>query len=306
MRKYKHILAVVEPGNEHQSALTRALEISSLAPDTRITVMIAMYDFSTELTSVLDVQTQLDLKNRLMATHEQMIEETMSRLNAKNADLECKVVWQRNVTRAIVDEINSSDYDLLIKDVDDHEITKELMFTTLDWKLLRYSPIPVIITKEHKWESGANILVAVNFDDQDEHEQRLMNLRLLRHAQQLATIIKGNIHLINAAEPISPSTLVEIPGFSPDLYTEAVYNHNHNKLTAFARKHRIPQECCHICVGQADDVIHHKVRELNATALLIGSSARKGLAGTVVGNVCEQITDEVDCDIMVISKNILK
>ena len=62
MRKYKHILAVVEPGSEKNTALTRALEIASFSPDTRITAMIAMYDFSAELTSVLDVQTQLDLK----------------------------------------------------------------------------------------------------------------------------------------------------------------------------------------------------------------------------------------------------
>ena len=42
MRKYKHILAVVEPGSEKNTALTRALEIASFSPDTRITAMIAM------------------------------------------------------------------------------------------------------------------------------------------------------------------------------------------------------------------------------------------------------------------------
>lgn len=303
MRKYKHILAVVDPGSEKHTALTRALEISNFSPDTRVTALIAMYDFSTELTSVLDVQTQLDLKNRLVAAHERMIEDAVRELDTEHTDIDCKIIWQRSVTRAIVDEINSGDYDLLIKSADNHEESKRLMYTTLDWKLLRHSPIPVVIAKEHPWESGAVILVAVNFDDEDERNQRLMNLRLLRNAQQISTLLKGTIHLINAAVPITPSTLVEIPGFSPDLYSEAVYARNTEKLHAFAKKHGIPQENCHVCVGQPDDVIYHQAKKLNTSFLLIGNSARKGLVGSLIGNVCEDIADEVDCDIMVISKN---
>lgn len=304
MRKYKHILAVVEPGSEKNTALTRALEIASFSPDTRITAMIAMYDFSAELTSVLDVQTQLDLKNKLVAAHEQMIEQAVGKLNAEHSDIDCKIIWQRSVTRAIVDEINAGDYDLLIKVADNHDLTKKLLYTPLDWKLLRYSPIPVIIAKEHSWTPGANILVAINFDDEDLNAQRLMNLRLLRHAQQISTLTGGTIHLVNAAVPITPSTLVEIPGFSPDLYSEAVYNQSSDKLVLFAKKHRIPESNCHICIGQPDDVIYHQAKKLNANFILIGNSARKGVVGNIIGNVCEQITDDVGCDIMVISKNL--
>lgn len=263
-----------------------------------------MYDFSTELTSVLDVQTQLDLKNKLVAAHEQMIEQAVGKLNAEHSDIDCKIVWQRSVTRAIVDEINAGDYDLLIKVADNHDLTKKLLYTPLDWKLLRYSPIPVIIAKEHSWTPGANILVAINFDDEDLNAQRLMNLRLLRHAQQISTLTGGTIHLVNAAVPITPSTLVEIPGFSPDLYSEAVYNQSSDKLVLFAKKHRIPESNCHICIGQPDDVIYHQAKKLNANFILIGNSARKGVVGNIIGNVCEQITDDVGCDIMVISKNL--
>ncbi len=299
MRKFKHILAVVEPGSPSDAALKRAFEIARFSPGAQITAMIAVYDFSADLLSTLEIHEQMKLKDELAAAHEHMIAQKIGELNTEHSDIDYKVVWQRGVTKAIVEEINSGDYDLLIKGVDSHDFFMNMLFTPLDWKLLRYSPIPVLIAKDHSWESNSNILVAVSFDDDNDRRHRLLNLKLLRHAQQLKTLINGQIHLINAAVPANPSTMVEIPGFSPDLYSETVYNHNLEQMTSFAGKHHIPRENCHVCIGQTGDVIGDLAAKLGARAVLIGTSARKGLKAAVIGNICEQIVDEIDCDLFV-------
>ena len=36
---------------------------------------------------------------------------------------------------------------------------------------------------------------------------------------------------------------------------------------------------------------------LNPTALFIGTSARKGIAVALVGNICERVVDALDCDV---------
>ena len=62
-----------------------------------------------------------------------------------------------------------------------------------------------------------------------------------------------------------------------------------------------PIDFCHIREGQPDEVIPTLCAELNPTALFIGTSARKGLAVALVGNICERVVDELDCDVAVIT-----
>ena len=42
-------------------------------------------------------------------------------------------------------------------------------------------------------------------------------------------------------------------------------------------------------------------KELNPTALFIGTTARKGIAVALVGNICERVIDALDCDVAVIT-----
>ena len=41
--------------------------------------------------------------------------------------------------------------------------------------------------------------------------------------------------------------------------------------------------------------------ELKPTVLFIGTSARRGIAVALVGNICERVIDELICDVAVIT-----
>ena len=70
-------------------------------------------------------------------------------------------------------------------------------------------------------------------------------------------------------------------------------------VLAFGARHKIPADNCHIREGLPDEIIPEICRELKPTALFLGTSAHKGLAVAVLGNICEKVIDELDCDVAV-------
>ena len=104
-----------------------------------------------------------------------------------------------------------------------------------------------------------------------------------------------------AIPPLLPPATIDLPGFTPDLLGDAALKEGCKAVLSFAARHRIPADFCHIREGQPDEVIPTLCAELNPTALFIGTSARKGLAVALVGNICERVVDELDCDVAVIT-----
>ncbi|MGN1392933.1 MAG: universal stress protein UspE [Succinivibrionaceae bacterium] len=307
MRKYKNVLVIIEPELERQIALERAISISKFCPDVKITAFLAIYDFSLEVNSVMSLAQQQEIKNNIVEKNKEWLENVFKDLQTQYPNIHSKVIWHRSLAKAILKEAEIGGYDLILKTNSDEGVEQNfissLLFTPLDRQLLRNSNIPLIIAKEHNWAENSNILVAINFDDNEAQSQRLMNIKLLRNAQELATIIKGNIHLINAAIPIIPTAITEVPGFTPEMYSAAVEKQNQEKMELFANKHKIPLKNCHIESGHPDIVIPKLAKVLDAEAVIIGNFAHSSFDVAMLGNTCEEVLDQINCDLLVIKGN---
>lgn len=302
MRKYSNILVIIEPQHDAQLALERASEIAKYSNGTAITAFLAIYDFSYDITSILSREEQNDMKNAIIKTNSTWLEELLPKYIHNKCHITPKVVWQRNVAEAILKEAETSTYDLIIKGSENHSFLDSVLFTPLDWLLLRNAQIPVLIAKDHSWPQGGSIVVALN-PEESTQEQKLLNSTLIRTAQELALLINGNIHLISAVPPLVPVAVMEVPGFSTEIYSDAVIKNTKEKLQLTANKYRIPSENCHVEEGVPDDVIPSSASKLNACAVLIGNVCRKGWSAAIIGNTCEQIIDDVNCDLLVLRRN---
>jgi universal stress protein E len=84
-------------------------------------------------------------------------------------------------------------------------------------------------------------------------------------------------------------------------------------VMAFADMNRMPERdqvarTCgvdparvHIAHGSAAGVIRAAAEEIRADLIVIGTVARSGLMGTVVGNTAERVLDEALADVLVLS-----
>lgn len=55
-----------------------------------------------------------------------------------------------------------------------------------------------------------------------------------------------------------------------------------------------------------DEVIPKLCQALNAKYVFIGSAGRSGIMATLVGNTCEEIVDEIDADLFVMTHKYLQ
>ena len=305
MKSIQNVMVVIEYKQLHQPALDRALALYNYAKsrnhdaDFKITAVMPVSQDNWNLPSILAVDKQefeKNCKDKFMNWLSAFLS-----IHAMNVNIDKMVIYSKEVGKEIVSLAKDLCCDMLIKTADIHGIFDSVISTPLDWQMLRHSPVPVCIAKDHPFNPKGIIAVAVDLADPDYELTRLTNLRLLREAQYLAMFTGCRIVMINAITPLVPPVAVDMPGYTPDnLYDESI-RESCKKALAFAARHKISPEDCHIAEGNLDDVIISKCRELNPTALFIGTSARNGLASAFIGNICERVSDSLECDLIVLT-----
>ena len=305
MRNFKNIIVVMEPRQLRQIALERGLALLQAGVKAKITVVMPVHNFSSEITSALSVEQEDDVKQNLVAKSKKWLEAYLQ-VQAMGVDFDQRIISSKNIGKEITAIAKEIAADVIIKASDVHGLLDAIFFTPLDWQLLRHSPVPVVIAKENLWDPKKCIAVALDFSDPEDDEQRLINMRLLREAQEVAAMTHCQIHLVNAIPPILPPPSMDLPGFTPDVLGDEALKENCKTVLAFATRHKIPTENCHIREGQADEVIPFMCKELKPNMLFIGTSARRGLAVALLGNTCEKVIDDLDCDVVVITPKALK
>lgn len=202
--------------------------------------------------------------------------------------------WHENLYSTIISVQQAEGCGLVVKQHLPDNPLKRLLLTPDDWKLLRYCPGPVLMVKTEKsWNSGV-ILAAVDVGNAD-GEHRTLHSSIISHGFDIAGLSNAKLHVI-AAHP-APMLSSADPTFQLKETIEARYR---EQCKAFQAKYDIADECLHVVEGPADALIPHVARQLGAAVTVIGTVARTGLSGALIGNTAEVILDSLESDILVL------
>ena len=298
MIKYRNILVVIDPSMESQPALYRAVEVARLQDNATITVFMSIYDFSYEITSILSVEERDEMRQGVVTQRQAWLENLISPYLNEGLDISLKVIWHSRPTESILHEVSQTDYDLVVKSAHHHSLLESFIFTPLDWQLIRKCQLPVLLVKEHDWPADGNIVVALNFSD--EPDQGALNLKLFKEANHVAKLVHGKVHLVNAVPAPTVNIALEVPGFTPEIYNEAILAHHQGMMDEFARDHHVPTEQTHVVEGLPEDVLPEIAEQLDAELILLGSLGRTGWSAALIGNTAEQVVDGLHCDLLVL------
>jgi universal stress protein E len=298
MIKYRNILVVIDPNMEAQPALYRAAEVARLQDSATIKVFMSIYDFSYEITSILSVEERDEMREGVVAQRRAWLEGLIQPYLDEGLDMVIKVVWHSRPSESILDEVNQHGHDLVIKSAHQHSLLESFIFTPLDWQLIRKCQLPVLLVKEHDWPADGNIVVALNFSN--EPEQNALNLKLFREAHHVAKLVKAKVHLVNAVPSPTVNIALEVPGFTPEIYNEAILLHHQNMMEEFAQDHQVPAGQTHVIEGLPEDVLPEIAEQLDAELILLGSLGRTGWSAALIGNTAEQVVDGLHCDLLVL------
>lgn len=170
-----------------------------------------------------------------------------------------------------------------------------------DWELVRHSPIPVLLIKNHRPYRRPTILAAIDPAKSFSKPQGL-DKEILCQANLLRRASRGALHVIHDYVPaeiplvsaglLAPALALES---SPDAEAEA-----RSKTTRLLRQLRIKPSQLHLTFKSPQNAIPQVARKSHAAIVVMGSIARSGLRNAFIGNTAERVINELSCDVLVV------
>lgn len=271
MQAIRSILVVIEPEHMESLALKRAKLIAGV---TQAHLHLLICDKKHEHSALLSVLKSALLSEGYSVTTEQ--------------------AWNQTLHETIIDVQQAEGCGLVIKQHYEDNPLKKLVLTPADWKLLRYCPTPVLLVKTAKPWTGGVILAAVDVGNSDA-EHRVLHNCIVDHGFDIASLARAELHVITAHP--SPMLSAADPIFQLKETIEARYR---EQCTAFQAEFDIDDEHLHIEEGPADVLIPHMAHKLQAVVTVIGTVARTGITGALIGNTAEVVLDALESDVLVL------
>jgi universal stress protein E len=306
METYRNILVVIDPTNNDQKALKRAIDLASKinnneTTQSKVTAFLSIYDFSYEMTTILSSDERDVMRQSVIKDKELWIESLINELKP-DIDIECQVVWHNRPFESIIERVINQGYDLVIKGTHEHDKLKSVVFTPTDWHILRKCPCPVLLVKEHEWPSNGNIIAAVNVGS-EESEHHSLNVKITEEAKHLAQLIQANVHLVNSFPGTPVNLAIEIPEFNSTEYNETMLKHHEQAMIAHANQFDISVIKTHVKEGLPETVIEEVATELDAELVILGTIGRTGISAALIGNTAEHVIDQLNCDVLALKPN---
>jgi len=313
MQRFKDILFIAASDSVGGAALECAATLA-VNNQARLTVVRVIEEMPLELKLVDRVLSADDLQAEIVAKHRQRLEE---QLVARNKDIEIEVrVLIGKPFLQIIREVLRNDHDLVVKMAESGRWL-DRVFGSDDMHLLRKCPCPVWLVKSDSPKAYQRILAAVDVDDlyppEELNTRYQLNLQVLEIASSLALSEFAELHIVHAWRAIGEGEMRS--GFiksSEDevvAYVEEVRQQHKqdldelvdgimSKLGRNTSGYLKPET--HLLKGYAGEDIPVLAREVKADLVVMGTIARTGISGFIMGNTAETILNRLDCSVLAI------
>lgn len=271
MQEIRNILVVMTPNQPEELALKRAKLIAGVT-HSRLHLLVC---------------DKRDEHGTYLAEKERELKEDGYEVTTEQA-------WHESFHGTIIKVQQAESCGLVIKQHFPENPLKRALLTPDDWKLLRYCPCPVLIAKTKRpWTEGS-ILVAVDVGNSSA-EHKALHASLISNAYEVAAIAKAKLHVFTAHP--TPMLSASDPTFQLRETIEARYR---EQCASFVKEFELDEEQMHIKEGPADVLIPEMAKQLDAVVTVIGTVARTGISGALIGNTAEVVLDAVETDVLIL------
>lgn len=279
---YHHIFAILDVTQDQHPALEKA---ALLAAQCGATVhAFACAHLTNEQMS--SFPSKGDAKAATLHRTRESVDIAIKGLNVKPLKIRKHISWNDSWYQSAIFTAARQGCDLIIKSIV-YGDEKRLSIEKSDRYLLRHAGCPILLVHPNRVWKNNTIQAALDLESVDDAHMRL-NLNIIRNAKFLSHANNAKISVVAALKnKINPQFLEHSEDNEGDL-TERVaetfdLDKNHVKLL----KGNATQILLDNCSGDLD-------------VMVIGTSARKGLSGALIGNIAEKILSKLPCDILAV------
>jgi nucleotide-binding universal stress UspA family protein len=221
-------------------------------------------------------------------------------LKMKKAALKVDVEWGGTPDIRIVQRVLRQEYDLVIKAIEQNDSPRG--FKALDMALLRKCPSTVYLHRPFKSSESLNIAVAIDPKDEEASDHELA-LNLLKLSHSLSTEYKAHLSIISCWDFIlehflKTSVFVDVSQKELEGMIMQESNSDYNALHNLVHKAGIKDEpTIYHQRGNPTELIPTIIHEKRIDVLVMGTVARTGISGFIIGNTAENILQKIDCSL---------
>ena len=206
-----------------------------------------------------------------------------------------------------VHHVRAEGHDLVIKTAEEIDGVSRRLLASTDQHLLRKCPATVWLRRAGRPQRPGVVMAAVDVDlegsDEPETEAAL-NRRILDRAAVIAAWAGARLHVVTVWDSPDESLVrAWSPQGGADSYARDLENRLRRRLDDLASESALPAAraaCCHVERGSAHRVLPEVARRLGADLLVLGTVARTGVPGLIIGNTAEDILNSVDIPLVAV------
>ncbi len=313
MKRFKAILCVVGSEGGQVAALERAVSLAenNQAGLTVVTVAPGRRLFGKGEPDAPDPD---QLHDAVVDAHATMLE-SMVKPHRQRLEITTRVL-QGTPFLQITREVLRRGHDLVLKDPEAQDFLAGLVGSD-DMHLLRKCPCPVWLVKRDENEAYRRVLAAVDVDDcypeQELRTRHHLNCEIMELAMSIALADFAELHIVHAwsaiGEDVMRGGFLHRPEAEVDAYVNGVRAKQARAVEVLideigqgqsqdALEYLKPQK--HLVKGRARKEIPLLAKDIEADLIIMGTVARTGISGFIMGNTAEAILSQIDCSVLAV------
>jgi universal stress protein E len=287
----KRILVVIDKPKHEPTALERGL---ALQAKTHAHLHLAAFAYHPmyDQQDVFDVHQRRAMRKEIVRQRTEWLRDQVRDAQGLFKNLALEVVWAKDIAEWVTNRVTEYGDDLVVKSI--HQ-SQTLLHTPLDWQLLRLCPAPVLLCTSSPWRRKPRVLAALDLRVDDRAHETL-NRKVLEAAHAFVELHGGELHCVYSVDVPKVLSELNIPdprGFQQESTVQA-----RARLAELAAPYRVPAERLHVPMGKVGHAVNRLSTRLKADLLVMGTTARRGLTATVIGNSAERVLTRARCDVL--------
>ena len=303
MERFKNILIVIND-NSHEAnnlAFDEGLELVR-KNNGRLTLMSVVNPPGSLISHYKGIFKKEELTAMLIAEREKSLVEK-AKHSGDQFDIRTKVVVGKDFIE-IVRQVVLGKHDLLIKVANEHNGS----FDSRDFHLMRKCPQPVWLIKPKRHIEPKKVLAAIDLSLEGNKEGKVLNTLIMDLASSLSKWKNSELHVLSCwslygENSLRHSAFLRISEDElANLLTEEEQA-NRDLQQALASRYQNFDIHTHLIKGNPIEHIPTFVNDQGVDIVVMGTVARSGIPGLLIGNTAETILQSINSSVITLKPN---
>lgn len=294
----QNLLVVVDDALSMSYLLEKAEVLAG--EETNVHVIHVIYEGVAEI-STGAIEDSARLKSFILESAEAQLEDSLDKVRGRFKHLESATLWNARTWEAVLHAAANVEADLILRATGEQQGVGDRVVSVVrtpdEWNLLRHADAPVMLVKAAAWQKDSAVICALDAFD-DTHEA--LNMAVLKESERLAASLGADLDLVYAYPLFEPwvGELGAVKSYAD--IKAAVEEDAGARMAELAQRAGVNFRHLHLEEGPTAQVLARLVEDANAALLVVGTHAREGVKGVLLGNTSERILHAVDCDVVTV------